>query len=141
MKRAATSEGTGAVLHLAEAPPRTPVPPLSRRDLLVGAGALFATAAGGKLIWEASESLQRAQVKTWRAGIVSVRLRGGRYLGFPHRHASPAARNWPSRHSSAACSPSERRMAPKRSASGRTEPLSTWYCQEFCRCVRIPMSS
>lgn len=42
-------------------------PPLTRRQLLVGAGALFAAAGAGRLIWDRAEGFRRAQVFVARA--------------------------------------------------------------------------
>lgn len=63
------------------------LPPLTRRQLLVGAGGLFAAAGAGRLIWDHAEGFRRAQVFVARAEsygpqLVELISRGLKELGI-----------------------------------------------------------
>jgi uncharacterized protein (DUF362 family) len=71
--------------------PQSPSRTLTRRDLLVGIGGLFAAASAGKWIWTDFEHFRRAQVfighaDSYQANLVDVIRRGLEELGLG-RHA------------------------------------------------------
>lgn len=74
-------------LHCAAgAPPASEPKRLRRRDVVLGATALFGVAGAGKLLWEGAERFQRASVVIARAGnygpeLVDLIQRGLRELG------------------------------------------------------------
>jgi uncharacterized protein (DUF362 family) len=69
--------------HKSQAPPRR----LTRRDLLVGIGGLFAAASAGKWLWTDFEHFRRTQVlvaraESYQADLINVIRRGLEELGF-----------------------------------------------------------
>lgn len=71
----------------ADAGPPARLRPLTRRDLLVGVGGLFAAAAGGKWVWNATEHLQRApvvvaQAESYQSNLVDILRRGLEEIGL-----------------------------------------------------------
>ena len=70
--------------------PEGAVRPLTRRDLLVGAGGLFAAAGMGRLLWDRAESFWRAQVfvarsETYGPHLVDLMMDGLKELGVDRR--------------------------------------------------------
>ncbi len=74
-----------------------PVRPLTRRDLLVGVGGLFAVASAGKLLWNNFEHFRRADVlvaraETYEADLADIVRRGLEELGIDLRVTGAGAR-------------------------------------------------
>ncbi|MGE5192669.1 MAG: DUF362 domain-containing protein [Deltaproteobacteria bacterium] len=69
---------------------RTPVSKITRRDLLLGGGGLFAAAAAGKWVWNDVEHFRRAQVfvaraETYDVDLVDILRRGLEEIGIGKR--------------------------------------------------------